>query len=127
MAVPISGGLTFGGSSGIWERPEPHEYPLDVCLCEFGVSECGATESVSQFSSFSILAAAAKMFVGPVVVEVEILSQEAATLGRNSKGDPGGSAQGQGQPGRLSSGRVREIRCSFCQSGSGRGIPPHQR
>ena len=61
------------------------------------MSECGATESVSQFSSFSILAAAAEVRVGPVAVEGDVLSPQAATLGRRSKGDPGGSAQGEGQ------------------------------
>ena len=87
----------MGACLGFWGHPEPQEYPLEVRLCEFGVSECSAAKSVSGFSSFSILAAAAKMCVGPVVVEVEILSPEAATPGRRSKGDPGGSAQGEGQ------------------------------
>ena len=79
--------------------PEPQEYPWEVRLCEFGVSECGAAESVSRFSSFSILAAATEVRVGPVAVEGDVLSPQAATLGRRSKGDPGGSAQGQVQPG----------------------------
>ena len=101
---PYRGGgvPTSGGSSGIWERQEPQEYPLEVRLCEFGVSECGAAESVSRFSSFSILAAATEVRVGPVAVEGDVLSPQAATLGRRSKGDPGGSAQGQRQPGRPS-------------------------
>ena len=100
---PIPGlewGSPYWGGSYIWGLVRDLGAPRTPrILCEFGVSECSAAESVSRFSSFSVLAAAAEVHVGPVAVEGDVLSPQAATLRRHSKGDPGRSAQGQEQPG----------------------------
>ena len=94
-------GVAILGGSYIWGLVRDLGAPRTPrILCEFGVSECSAAESVSRFSSFSVLAAAAEVRVGPVALEGDVLSPHAATLGRCSKDDPGGSAQGQVQPGR---------------------------
>jgi hypothetical protein len=72
----------LGACLGFWGHPEPQEYPLEVRLCEFGVSECSAAKSVSGFSNFSILAAAAEVHVDPVGVEGDVLSSQSCSPGK---------------------------------------------
>ena len=93
------------------------------------MSECGAAESVSRFSSASIPAAAAEIREDPVSAEGDVLSPQSCSPGETFLGRPWRNCPGSETVGkaRLSFGRVREIRCSFCRSGSERGIPPRQR